>query len=360
MRIALDGSSSMKPFRTGVARYVVNLVEGLAAALAPEDRATICYRISRYGRRAHRLPEPDGRFRRAWIQGGLGPRRFDVAHGPDGRLLSLGGAARVVTIHDVFSLLTDEFGSERFREGRRRRYREIAAKADRILCISTWTKETYLEHHPGVDPDRVAVIPLGVEDRFRPEAAAGAEAVRRRWGIDGPYVLFVGEISRRKNVHRMLDAVEGMPADAPALVLAGRPPRGGDDFLGTLERRGLAGRVIPTGFFPDEDLPALLAGAECLLFPSLMEGFGLPVLEGQACGVPVVASDRGALPETGGGAVVTVDPEDPDSIREGVLRVLGDSGLRTRLVAAGRERVAGYRWENVARRTLDLYRLTAR
>ncbi len=358
MRIALDATALLKAHRTGVARYVSNLVRALAVA-APEDEFVLCYRLSRFSRRRYRIPPPSPRFSARWIQGGWpGPRGIDVAHGPDARLLRLPGARAVTTVHDVFSLESAEFAREGFRKRKRKRYREIARSSHRILCVSAWTRDAFLRHLP-VPAERVVVVPEGVEEAFRPEAAEGTPALRARYGIEGPYAVFVGQLSLRKNIRGLLRAWEGMPRDAPRLVLAGPISHGHEDLEEEVERRGLSGRVILTGYFPEGDIPALLAGAECLVFPSFLEGFGLPALEAMACGIPVVCSDRGALPETTAGIRVPVEPEDPASIREGVLRVLSDEELRADLRRRGLLHAARHRWSEVAIRTLRVYREAA-
>lgn len=355
MRIAIDATSLMKPERTGIARYVVNLVRGLASEAPPDPDFFLCYRLSRFSRRAYRLPLPGPRFRASWFGGPFRPSKASIAHGPDHRLFGLPGARRIVTVHDLFSLQSAEFGPTKFREKMGRRLKEVADRADRIVCISSWTRDRFWEHFH-VGEDRFAVIPLGVEERFRPEAAERLPALRGRLGIAGPYVLFVGQISVRKNIGRVLDAFSDPSAHLPRLVLAGSPSYGHRDIREEVARRGLVDRVIVTGHFPDEDLPVLVAGAECLVFPSLLEGFGLPVLEAQASGVPVVCSDRGALPETSGGIRVPVDPEDVDSIREGVVRAVTDAELRTSLGTRGIQWASHYRWSQVARRTFEVYR----
>jgi len=342
LRIAIDATPLMKENRTGVARYVENLIRGLAE-VAEGEEFLLCYRLSRFSRRRFRARLPDERFRQAWIQDWIHPAGARVVHATDGRVHSWRGTRSISTVHDVFSLESEEFATAGFRRRRRRRYAEIAESADRIICVSGYTRDAFWRHFP-IGEDRFVVIPEGVEDRFSPEAAHGVSHLKTVYGIERPYVLFVGELSARKNVHGMLDAWEGVPADAPPLLMAGKPSHGVRDPAAEIAKRGLEGRVFPLGHFPDADLPALYAGAECLLFPSFLEGF------------PIVASDRGALMETTGGIRVSVDPDSPESIRDGVVRVLFDAALRENLRRRGLEWAALYRWPEVARRTLALYR----
>ena len=354
MRIAIDATALMKPHRTGVARYIMNLVRALAEE-APADEFILCYRLSRYSRRRHRIPMPGPNFSERWIQGRFRPKLVDVVHSPDGRVHVWRGARSVSTVHDVFSLMSDEFATAQFRARRKRAYRRIAEKADRIICVSPWTRDTFWSHHP-IDETRFVVIPHGVEDRFNPDAGEHLSVLRARYGIRGAYVLSVGEISVRKNVDGMLEAFAQMPKDGPTLVLAGKTTRGYEDIQRRVDALNLTHRVQLLGFLPDDDMPALIAGAECLLYPSFLEGFGLPALEAMACGTPVVTSDRGALPHPTGGVRVEVDPDRPETIRDGLLQVLENDALHVDLRRRGLAWSRLYRWRVVALKTLEVYR----
>jgi glycosyltransferase involved in cell wall biosynthesis len=357
VRIAIDVTPLMKPERTGVARYAVNLVEALAAA-APRDEFVLCYRMSRFSRLRHRIRLPGPRFSQRWIQGPFRPRNVDVVHTTDARVHDWGRVPCIATVHDVFSLTSDEFAREKFRERRKQQYAEIAERAAKVLCVSEYTREEFWQHHP-IAEDRFVVIPEGVEDRFAPQTEAVVKSVRREFDLPGRYVLFVGELSVRKNIVNLLDAWTGLPDDAPVLVLAGRYRPEQIDVPGEVKARGLDGRVRLTGYFPDGGLPALYSGADCFVYPSLLEGFGLPVLEAMACGTPVVTTDRGALAEVSGRHRVRVDPEDPGSIREGVLRVLSEPDLASGLVERGLQWASLFRWSEVAKKTMAVYREVA-
>ena len=220
--------------------------------------------------------------------------------------------------------------------------------------MSTYSRDRFLSHIP-VEKERVRVVPEGVEPGFGdvdPKAAADA---RRRLGVPGEYLLFLGQVSARKNAVRILEAVAKLPGSTPPLVLAGPRKHGSEEVLDAYHRLGLGPRAMFLGHVADGDLAALYAGASALVFPSLDEGFGLPVLEAFACGTPVLASTAGALPETAGGAALLVDPLSADAIAEGIARLLGDAALRTSLVAKGRARAAELTWDGTARRTRAVY-----
>ncbi len=347
--------------RTGIARYVLSLVEALGR-VDGEDDFLLCYRLSRLRRAAHfhRVRRPN--FRLRVFQEGMAPllaRRLDVFHGPDARIPRLGRVPCVATVHDVFSMDSEDYAKPGFREKKERVYRDLAARARVLLFVSSYARDRFRAHFP-VPDERVRVVPEGVDPGFGDVPARAREETRARLGLPPEYLLWVGQIAARKNVVRLLEAMARLPASAPPLVLAGHRRHGSAEVDAAVVRLGLGDRARFLGHVGEGDLPALYAGARALLFPSLDEGFGLPVLEAFACGTPVLASTAGALPETAGGAALLVDPEDAAAIAEGTRRLLEDRALRGDLVARGRARAAALTWEATARGTLGAYREAVR
>jgi glycosyltransferase involved in cell wall biosynthesis len=200
-------------------------------------------------------------------------------------------------------------------------------------------------------------------DVFRPAPPDAVEAVRRRYEVEGPYLLSLGGIEPRKNLPALIGAYAALPEDVrPALVIAGPVapwnPEGWDRVRPTLEElpSRVRERVIVTGYVSEGDKVALLSGAEALVYPSLYEGFGLPVLEAMACDTPVLTSNVSALPETAGDAALLVDPHDTEDIAAAMERLLIDGALRERLRAAGKARAAGFSWDETARLTAEVLR----
>jgi len=203
----------------------------------------------------------------------------------------------------------------------------------------------------------VHVVYLGRDEALAPvRDPAELARVRARYGIGERYLLYVGTLQPRKNLARLVDAFTRLAGD-PALtgvqlVLAGKPGWLADDLAPRVARLGLAGRVLFPGYIADADLPALLSGALAFAFPSLYEGFGIPVLEAQSCGVPVMTSNNSSLPEVAGDAALLVDPHDVDAIAEAMRRLVTDDALRAELVRRGFENVKRFSWEKCARETL--------
>lgn len=236
-------------------------------------------------------------------------------------------------------------------------------QADRVLTVSESARLDVVRVF-GIPEDRIRVVPEGAGSVFRPTGDAAAHrAVRERYRLppEGSLLLHVGGLSPHKNLVRLLDALSHLGPAAPPwhLALVGDPA--GDAFLSDHPRlvRAIGGarledRVTLTGFVPDHDLALLYNAATMLVFPSLAEGFGLPALEAMACGLPVAASRRGALPEVLGGAGLLFDPEDPRDMAGTILRLLADQGLRARLGKAGLERSSAFSWTTSARLTLEV------
>jgi glycosyltransferase involved in cell wall biosynthesis len=231
-----------------------------------------------------------------------------------------------------------------------------AAAGARMVAISEATRQDARRLLALRD---VTVVYPAAHERFRPQEPAAVAEVLARHGLARPYVLSVGVLEPRKNLAGLVEAF-GRLVDQPAVTLAVAGPTGwlDGDPRGLAAASGRAERIRFLGEVPAEDLPALYSGAEVLAYPSLYEGFGLPVLEAMACGTPVVASRVASLPEVVGEAGILVDPE-PDAIAAGMRELLGDRRRRDELAAAGLARAATFSWRRAASATLELYRRAA-
>jgi glycosyltransferase involved in cell wall biosynthesis len=286
----------------------------------------------------------------------------DVYHGPAVFLPHVKlGYRTVVTIHDLVSFLFPETVPKKYSLYMRLMTRLAARSADRIIAVSEATKAD-LERVLRVDTAKVVVIHEAVGPEFaRPLAPDAVAAAVRRYGLRRPYCLFVGNLEPRKNLPNLIEAFaelrrRGGPGGRPLqLVLAGTRAWLHAGIFRAVEQHGLGEDVAFTDYVPVEDLPALYAGAACFVFPSLYEGFGLPVLEAMACGAPVVAARAGSIPEVAGDAALLVDAQVPKELAAAIESVLTDAALRERLIVRGRARAAMFDWEEVARRTLAVY-----
>jgi glycosyltransferase involved in cell wall biosynthesis len=218
-----------------------------------------------------------------------------------------------------------------------------ARRAARVLAISEATKRDLIELY-GIPEEKIVVTPLAADPAFGPDGPTPNGE---------PYALFVGALQPRKDATTAIEALSLIGDGAPRLVVVGPDKGGRADAERKAAELGLAGRVELRGHVPQDELAALYRGADCLVFPSRYEGFGLPVLEAMASGTPVVATTAGALPEVAGDAAILVEERNPVALAGGIERAIAD---RERLRAAGLERASRYSWAETARRTLEVYR----
>jgi glycosyltransferase involved in cell wall biosynthesis len=242
------------------------------------------------------------------------------------------------------------------------RIRRSIERADAIIAISECTKRDYVELL-GADPRRIHVVYPGVDRRFGPSIdGAPRDAVLARYRIRPPYLLYVGSLGPHKNVgtlvrvFRRLKQARRIPHQ---LVICGRA-RWGQEVVGAAQDLITAGDCTVVDFIPSIDVPALYHGADAFAFLSLYEGFGLPPLEAMACGIPVVVSNAGSLPEVVGDAALQVPPTDEPAIEEALYRVLTDPGLRQELRARGLRQAARFGWRKAASETLNVFALACR
>lgn len=341
MKIALDATYSIGERLSGVGLYSREIMLGLATA-HPESRFEYWYRPHRYLRSwAGALP-PNGR--RRLLAGPLGPGSADLFHGLNQRLPRHRLRRAVATFHDLF-VMSGEYSTPEFRARFAAQARDAAARADAIIAVSEFTK-TQVVSLLGVEASRVRVVRHGVRPlAYPPRAGQPREKV----------VLNVGAIQKRKNVARLVEAFETLNSEW-RLVLAGSFGYGADEIRGRVERSPARARISVLGYVDPDELAAWYARAAIFAFPSLDEGFGMPVLEAMAGGAPVLTSNRSALPEVAGDAAALVDPEDTQALARALRDMADNNDLRRDLAARGLARARLFTWERAARETWDVYR----
>jgi len=261
------------------------------------------------------------------------------------------------TLHDLTSVLMPEVHTAANVVADRAFFERAVAKARRIIAVSENTRADAVRLL-GLNPDRVEVIYHGVPPEYFEIPEASRLETARRLGLDRPYVLYVGTIEPRKNLDGLLDGWAALSAELRenfTLAVAGPVGWKADAILARLQSAGPGVRYL--GYVPERDLPALTAGATVFAYPSLYEGFGLPVAQAMAAGVPVVTSSVSSLPEIGGEAALLADPRSPAEIGGALARLLESPDLRAKLGACGAQRArAMFRWEENARRSLEFFR----
>ncbi len=368
-RPPLIGIDARKLKDFGIGSYIRHLLE--AMALKPESEQ---YRFRVYIRRTDRdaWPNLPSRFeqaledspgyslseltRFAWR---LWRDRLDLFHATHYVLPPLFRSRAVVTIHDIIHVLYPQFLPSRAAHFYARvMIRRALERAGRIITVSYNTKRDLIDYFR-VEGSRIEVIYNGVSPAFRADLPDGErQRVAARYGIPSPYLLFLGGEKPHKNIQNVVRAfgsARRKNALPHALVLAGPLPKDTarlDALVAALE---LSGAVRRPGIVAEDDLPGLYAGADAFLYPTLYEGFGLPVVEAMACGTPVLTSATSALKEIAGGFAYLVDPMDIEAIAGGIAVLTGDAKVRSDLIELGKKRALDFSWEKAADRTLAVY-----
>jgi glycosyltransferase involved in cell wall biosynthesis len=284
--------------------------------------------------------------------------RPDVVHFTNYLAPVLTRAPFVVSFHDMSLTLLPEAHTLKKRLLTASLIPTVARKAVRILVPSESTRRDVIRLL-GVDPGRIRLVPYAAAPLYRP-LPEGPEALAAR-GVRPPYFLYVGTLEPRKNLARALRAFVRVAPDLPdhQFVIVGQAGWKYAEILGEAGRPELLDRVVRTGYLPEEELPLFYNHAVALVYPSLYEGFGLPVIEAMACGAPVLTSRTSSLGEIAHDAALLVDPHSEDELAEGLRSLAADAGLRQSLRARGAERAALFSWERTARETVAVYREVA-
>jgi glycosyltransferase involved in cell wall biosynthesis len=338
LRIALDASYSLGHELSGVGVYSREILNGLALTKFAENWDWF-YRSQRY-LRARGLPKPPHVTRRL-LSDSWGNRSAEVFHGLNQRLPKRRFRRQVATFHDLF-VFTGNYSTPEFRERFAAQAREAAAGADLVIAVSAFTA-SQVEEHLRVPGSRIRVVRHGVIQRPIPD--------RPREKV----VLCIGAIQRRKNQAILIRAFCALPEDW-TLVLAGSQGYEADEALNEATTSPARDRIRITGYLTDEQISEWYARAGIFAFPSLDEGFGMPVLEAMAAGMPVVAGNRSALPEVCGDAAVLIDPRNEDELASVLVSLATDQARAAALVESGRKRAMEFRWEKAVNETLAVYR----
>jgi alpha-1,3-rhamnosyl/mannosyltransferase len=377
MRILID-AIPMTGLLTGIARYLRNLYYAVdrlnLADIAYFNGRDLCDvmppmadsgRWQQMTQSVRRLPDPVVFALRAarwhWYEvrlnricrSGSGTPRFSLYHE------TAFTPAKLTTVPTVFSVYDLSLRRYRHTHPKERVWMfEYFIKtrlkyARHMLTISEFIRQEIMDEFK-VPASRVSSVPLAPDPLFAPASPGAMEQVRRRYGLPEEYLVFVSSLEPRKNIDLLIEALAAARTDIP-LVLVGWHGWGDKAWLEKIHKGRLKNRILFTGHVPDPDLPAVYTGASALVYPSLYEGFGLPILEAMACGCPVICSKVASMPEAAGDAALYIDPRDTDSLVHAIDTLVPDPGARQALKAAGLARAGQFTWEKTARRTLDIF-----
>ena len=361
MRIGIDATPIFLPLG-GIGYYILNVIKHLARI--DHENEYILYNA---GPSANRAPIPfqhAGNFQviniwRPALRWRAKRDRIDLFHGPNYRLPARGLHGSVVSIYDLSVARLPQL----FRKaiGRRRDFaksKRVAQTADRVITISQNSARDIMDLY-GVPKERIAVIYCGIGDEFFPETdQALIKKIRKQYGLENrDYILFVGGSDPRKNVVTILKAYSALSEvhQQTALVLVGSMKKRSKEIFKIIHHNHLERNVIMAGDIPQESLRVLYSQAAVFVFPSLYEGFGMPMLEAMACGAPVIASNTSSIPEVAGDAAVFVEPTDAEALANSIQSVLKDRGTQESIKSKGFARAKLFSWETAARQTMEVY-----
>lgn len=339
VRIALDASYSVGQNLTGIGIYSKKLIRGLVSA-HPADRLILCYRPKQYLQSAK---QDHPHLRRRILQSPFPIGRADLFHGLNQRVDWRPARKVVSTFHDLF-VMTAEYSTPEFRARFTEQAKRAAAHSDLIITVSAFTAEQ-VSSLLKVERARIRVVPHGVDKPRNSKSHTPREEM----------ILFVGALQARKNVLRQIEAFERL-RPSWRLVLAGAADGyGGAGILSRIENSPARDRIELTGHLPHSALNKLYQRASIFSFATLDEGFGIPVLEAMAHGVPVITSNRSALPEVAGDAALLVDPFRVDEMAEAMKRLVESPLLRADMAERGRARAELYPWRRAVDETYRVY-----
>ena len=336
MPVGLDATYSLGRNPSGVAVYSREVLFGLARA-HPEERFRFYYRSHRL-LRSLRESLPPNATRRIL----RGAPRTPIFHALNQRV-DAPARRTITTFHDLF-VMTAEYSSPEFRARFSEQARHAAERSDLIIAVSRFTAQQ-IESLLDVEPSRIRVIPHGTRAPAPSRLKPGREKL----------VLTVGAIQKRKNIARLIRAFERMPSGWKLAIAGAAEGYAAAQELRAIEESPRRADIEVLGYVSTAQLEDLYARAAVFAFPSLDEGFGMPVLDAMARGVPVVASNRSAIPEAAGDAALLIDPENVDELGESLVKLSADEALRQELIRRGLARAAGMPWEDAVEKTWRVY-----
>lgn len=376
MRVGFDATPAVSQ-GAGIGRYARELLRALAAVdthnqyrlfyASPSRMASHALPALPPNFHARRLPFHDLWLARLWhrarvpLPADLFTGPIDVFHSPDFTLPPVRRRTRtLLTVHDLSFIRDPDSAVAVLRAYLKRVVPRSVARADHVLADSHATRADLIELY-GTPADKITVLYSGVSADFRPVTdLAALAAVRQRYGLgDAPFILAVGTLQPRKNYLRLIQAFARLPYGDLRLVIVGGRGWLYEAIFAEVERLRLTGRILFPGFARDDDLPTLYSAASVFAYPSLYEGFGLPILEAFACGTPVVTSTASSLPEVAGDGALSVPPADVEALANALALAYADETVRARLRQQSQAQMAKFSWHNSAHQLLDTYQRLA-
>ncbi|MDD5066411.1 MAG: glycosyltransferase family 1 protein [bacterium] len=356
MKIGINATYAASDHPTGIGNYTINLIRHLAR-VDKKNEYILYYRYRTDEKKFLQAGFPSRRF-----EPGLGflmPDRLDLFHDPAFKYIRIGKSRSIVTVHDMVVALPEDYTSEKFKKTQTPKLMKALRRSDALITVSRFTRDE-LVRKLGVPEKKISVVHHGIDTLlFRTDKKpAGPPALYK---LPKEYILFVGNIEKRKNLIGLVTVFERVNKVHPGLhlLLIGRNGYGHETIRDRIRSSPRKDRIRMIDYVQSQDLPSFYRNARLFLFPSFYEGFGMPVLEAMACQCPVVTSGCSSLPEAGGRAAVYVNPFDTYDITNKTLNILENEKLRKKLIIEGLEHIRNFSWEATARNTVKVYEKTA-
>lgn len=364
MRIGIDGRDLFRDEVTGIGRFVLNFLNGVKVEAGDHEYVVFLNEKNYCDTEGHSI-------KKIVIKGGstfqwdqfllpacLNKERIDIFFSPYFKA-PLSARCKVITsILDIIPFMMEPYKSSLKTKLNNIAIRIFSLKASRIITISYYSKREIMEYLK-IPSEKIEVIYPGVGKDFMPiKDYENISQIKRYFGISGNYILYIGNLKPHKNLLKLIESYSLLPSDIRneyQLIIGGKKDKNYDSLSKEVNKRGIKERVIFTDFIRDEDLPALYSGASLFVFLSLYEGFGLPVLEAMACGVPVIVSNSTSIPEITEDAAILVDPEDTGDIVKAISNILEDVALRNEMIPKGFERARLFSREGTVKRMIKLF-----
>ena len=362
MKIGYEATCLCNPAPTGIARYGHNLIEAVNKRRNIENHSIVSF-FSLSRRKHFQHINLSEEITRASYLSSVWPLKkgVDLIHGIDSKMPLWRNCKKIFTVHDLFVHInkSDHIAPESFRSKRKQQLDKMLPYLDGIIADSEVTKQDVVSQL-GFPGEKVYTIHLGVDNNFQPSTEHETATVRQKYDlVNKDYILFVGAISGKKNTERMVEAFAKTNLKSHFdFILAGGISYKGEETQARISELGLKSHVKILPFIEQNDLPHLYSGAKAFIFPTLYEGFGLPILEAMKCGTPVLTATTGSAPEVAGGHALLVDPYDVESIKEGMAEIItwstnqqeNNERLKQAKVYAD-----SFTWDKTAKETLFTY-----